>query len=883
MFSNNRNIANLENIYLNFACFTVNMMKKLGLFIAFLMGMSFAGAVSVAQELPSLPADSRISHGVLPDGISYYIVQNPSLKGYADFALVRRSCPLQLSVAQLDTLPRFDRSPDIFLKSSDIHLGPHGYVRISGTGCIVDFRDVMLTAGTEVTDSLLLAIFAMIDDRKEPSKDAVVISGDVDPVQMAYKLKLMSLMIPAYQSPDADSLSEVSSSCDTDNSYTVVQDTSVPGFVTLTFSCRTNAVPDNYMSTILPAVSSRLVAELDFVLERRLRTAFASSGITPVSMELSHKGKTDGLQNELYTLKVTVPSGDAAVASGFVGAVLSSIDNGGIAPEEYSQTASVFNNGLYREAVRTSVPNSEYVDRCADAFLYGSGLASDREKYDFFSSKVIRDTSGARLLGRFASELIDSSDCISFSLPEGVSAEPLLEAYRTGWRLGKDTPLPASPVPAGDTLGFPGPEEKCGIRLSRNDRVLGARLWVFANGIKVAYKRMDTDGMLYYSYVLKGGYSLMKNMKAGEGAFLSDMLSLCRISGMGNADFMDMLAVNGASMKASVNINNISVSGSFPSGKASLLLKSLLALSKSRTPDTAAVSAYMATERFRLMSDSASFGKKMFVLDSLLCGDDMYSPFKSASNLSGDLPERAMEFFDSRFSNADDGILVLVGDLPENSVKKLLQSYAGGFMTIGRRSVKPAVSYRMVSGESTYFVDGDEPGIDMLMSADLILNSENYMASRIAVMAIHDAMAAAVHDSGMYVSIRNSFSTYPFERFSVLVSAAYASETGIAESVQKDKLVMALLRMRLAMSRLSADGIDESRLARYKSVLSSRWDAIQSSPEYWVKTISGRLGGGKDLQSKYADRINSVTADDVLHIIRKLDKGSKIEYVTKEK
>ena len=175
MFSNNRNIANLENIYLNFACFTVNVMKKLGLFIAFLMGMSFAGAVSVAQELPSLPADSRISHGVLPDGISYYIVQNPSLKGYADFALVRRSCPLQLSVAQLDTLPRFDSSPDIFLKSSDIHLGPHGYVRISGTGCIVDFRDVMLTAGTEVTDSLLLAIFAMIDDRKEPSKDAVVI------------------------------------------------------------------------------------------------------------------------------------------------------------------------------------------------------------------------------------------------------------------------------------------------------------------------------------------------------------------------------------------------------------------------------------------------------------------------------------------------------------------------------------------------------------------------------------------------------------------------------------------------------------------------------------------------------------------------------------
>lgn len=883
MFPNDRNIANLENIYLNFACFTVNVMKKPGIFIAFLIGMSFAGAVSFAQGLPSLPDDPKISHGMLPDGISYYIVENPSLKGYADFALVRRSCPLQLSVSQLDTLPRFDRSPDMFLKSGDIHLGPHGYVRASGTGCIVDFGNVMIASGTETTDSLLLVIFDMIDDRKEPSKDAIVISGDVDQAQMAYKLKLMSLMIPSYPVSDTDSLLHASSGSRLDSTSAAAAGVPVPGLVTLSVSYRTSSVPEQYMGTILPSVSSRLADELDFVLERRIRAAFASSGIIPVSLDLSHKGKTDGEQEEIYTLEVTVPSEDAAAASGFVGAVLSSIDKDGVSPEEYSQAAAVFNNGLYRKVVRTSVPNSVYVDRCADAFLYGSDLSSCREKYAFFSNKMIRDTSGSRLLGRFASELIDSSSCMTFSLPDGMSAGPLLKAYRTGWRLGQEESLPPCPVPVGDTLGFPGPGEKCGIRLSRNDGVLGARLWVFSNGIKVAYKRMDTEGMMYYSYVLKGGYSMMRDMKDGEGAFLSDMLSLCRIAGMDNADFMDMLAVNGASMKTAVNMNSISVSGSFPSAKATLLMKSLLALSKSRTVDTAAVSAYMKAERLRLMADCTSLEKKMFVLDSLLCGDDRYSRFKSLSNLSGDLPERAMEFFDQRFSKSDDGILVLIGDLPENTVRKLLQAYAGGFRTLGRRTVRPSVSYRMVSGESTYFVDGVVPGIDVLMSTDLILNSENYMASRIAVMALRDAMAAAVHDSGMYVDLKDRFSTYPLERFSVLVSAAYASESGIAESVRKDKLVMALLRLRLALSRLSADGIDESRLARYKTVLLSRWDSIQSSPEYWLAVISGRMGGGKDLQSKYADRINAVTCDDVARIIRKLDKGTKIEYVTKEK
>lgn len=883
MFSNNRNIANLENIYLNFACFTANMMKKLGIYILTVIVMSFAGQAAYAQELPSLPDDPKISHGQLPDGISYYIVANPSLKGYADFALVRKSCPRKISVIQLDTLPRFHRSPDTFLKSGDIHFGPHGYVRSSGDGSIVSFGNVMLTSGTETIDSLLLVIFDMIDDRKVPEDEAVVISGDVDPAQMLYKIRLLSLMIPASEGPAADTMRRSSAAVSPDCGAVSVSGASGPSLVSLSFSCRTRPVPEQYMGTILPAVTSRLWEELRFVLRRRLNAEFSSAGVVPVSVEMSRRGRTDGLDEDVYSLSVTVPSECADAAAEAVGAVLSSVDRSGISPEEYRQAAAAFNGGLYRRIVRSQVPNSVYVDRCADAFLYGSDLASSREKYDFFNGKVMADTTGARLLGRFASELIDSAACLSFAVPEGMSTEPLADAYRAGWTMGKTDVQSPQPVPQADTLGFPGPEEKCGIRLSRNDRVLGTRLWVFANGVTVAYRKMDTDGMLYYSYVLKGGYSLMKNMKDGEGAFLSDMLSLYRIAGMDNADFRDMLAVNGISMKTDVNMNNISISGSLPSGKSSLLLKSLLALSKSRTLDTAAAETYLKSERLRLVSGMASEEKDMFVLDSLLCGDDRYSAFKSVSNLYDDLPERAMEFFDSRFFRSDDGILVLVGDIPEEKMKKLLQVYAGGFRTIGKRAVKPAISYRMVSGESTYFVDGATPGIDMLMSADLVLNSENYMASRIAVMALKDALSAAVHDSGMYVRVKDDFSTYPYERFSVLVSAAYASESGIPESVQKNKLVMALLRLRIALSDLSSNGIDDSRLARYKAVLSSRWDALQSSPEYWVNTIAGRFGGGKDMQSKYADRINAVSKEDVVRIIRRLDKGTKIEYVTKEK
>ena len=396
--------------------------------------------------------------------------------------------------------------------------------------------------------------------------------------------------------------------------------------------------------------------------------------------------------------------------------------------------------------------------------------------------------------------------------------------------------------------------------MSRNDQASGGRLWTFANGIRVLYKQLPTDGMMYYSFVLKDGYSSMKDMRDGEGAFMSDMLSLYSVCGMSGRDFREMLEINGITLSAKVGLNTVSLSGTLPSARLSLLMKSLLALTKSRSADSLA-----------------------FILDSLMCGDDRYSPFKSAENLHDDLPERAMAFFDYLFSKSDDGYLILVGDMYESDVKKLLQKYMGGFRTIGRRSLRPVVSYQTGTGESTYFVRGNIPGIDMLMTAGVVMNPENYMASLVAAMALSDALAEAVHGSGMYVTVKNRFSVYPEERFSVLISSGYARKEGLPGKIRREKLVMALMRMRLAAAELARTGVDEEHLALYKSVLSDRWASLQSSPEYWLDVISGRFAGGKDLQSKYQENIDSVDSEAVSEILSLLVGGGRIEYVTKGK
>ena len=43
-----------------------------------------------AQDLPVLPADAAIRHAVLPNGLNCYVAANPSVKGFADYAIVSK-------------------------------------------------------------------------------------------------------------------------------------------------------------------------------------------------------------------------------------------------------------------------------------------------------------------------------------------------------------------------------------------------------------------------------------------------------------------------------------------------------------------------------------------------------------------------------------------------------------------------------------------------------------------------------------------------------------------------------------------------------------------------------------------------------------------------
>lgn len=82
------------------------------------------------QNLPPLQKDGNITTGQLQNGISYYLVNNPKLKGVADFALVLNGRPDTADARKgLVSLHHFNKTmPYKFLARKGIGCRPEGYI-----------------------------------------------------------------------------------------------------------------------------------------------------------------------------------------------------------------------------------------------------------------------------------------------------------------------------------------------------------------------------------------------------------------------------------------------------------------------------------------------------------------------------------------------------------------------------------------------------------------------------------------------------------------------------------------------------------------------------------------------------------------------------------
>ena len=875
------------------------MMKEVIIRSVALLSLLLSSIVVPAQDIPSLPSDRAVTNGVLPNGMSYYLVSNKSSLGRADFALVQKTgsdnctdtsdtcalLPLHIAKSALTSLPRIaDVSPQTFIIRQGAMPSKDGFVTVTPDATVFRFKGVQVGRGKEVVDSTLLLLMDITDritssaDSSDlhkwyaPSDQAVVISGDIDANEVAGKLKMLSYMTASYPSSERKQYGWN----DKEVKYEMKEGSD--GLAQISATWLSQRTPEHLMPTIHPAILEMYVKSIGEMASDRICQRMRDLGLPVADISYEYVKSAETCGDESFTVSFATESGCAEEALSLFAGIMSALESGLASIAEYRHSVAEFTDALVAECRSGVTTNEEYIDRCISSFLYNASLASPQEELDFHTSRHIPDSTGLSLLNDFASALLGVDKNLSV-ICSGFECNAD-SVFTAGWNNPDSEHYLRTE--ASDMPVIPMEKPKLKVKSVKQDHLSGGSIITFSNDVKVVYKKMDLGDRLYYTLALNGGYMSIPDLLPGEGAFVSDFPMLCRIAGTEAPDFLDALKEKGMTMDFKVSMSNTVVSGCLQEANIPLLMESLLAFLNKREAAPDKLDYYRTCEELALKTPRGQKSSKMAVIDNIMCPNYVYSSHKMSGRISDDFIAKADALFDSISGKVNDGVFVIAGDLDIEELKKTLLPYVACMGTKSVVSRRTDVRYQPISSLATHTVAGPSNSVEVAMSARMPVTMENYMASSIAAKVLSYNIVEAFREMGVHISVTHSCSIYPEERFHVMVSVAEASGDGFAYGMKQESHLKLLFDVRAAVSELKNIEVTEDLLKIYKASLKNEIATRMNDPLYWTDAVAIRYLDGKDWTTNYQAKIDAVTAAQVKALLASLDEGCKVEYITRK-
>ena len=858
--------------------------------IFFVLALLF-GTRSFAQELPKMPEDTGIQMGVLPNGTNYYVVANPGTKGLADFALVQKSGKgfsnkvktTEISESLLTRLPNLDGlSPRKFFMDYDVVPKEGRFISVQDGKAVFRFSNVVLKDRPQMLDSTLLVLMSMIHSMRDyedsfvrscyaPSENAIIISGDVKTDEVIEKIKMLSYMTPNYAAVQRNEYVWR----EKDAKYISIKSSGRTAIIKAAW--KLPATPPQFVGTIQPAVHSKLILELGDIASNRIVRALASKGIASTSAKYSHKPSSQTGGDEDFEVSIVVEDKCALEALAIVAEVLSSISSEGVSIAERKFAHGRFMRKSFEKSVLPVRSDKEYVDICINAFLHGDIPVPATQLYEFYSSKDVSDSVETLALNRLASAVlrVDKNMIVKCISSTEIEQDSLKSLFVNAWKR-QSTLSPAAEIIVSDTLKKLSHTKKMPMLLSKKEHMSGGYIWNFANGLKVIYKRMDTCGKFYWGMGLNGGYADIKNLSVGEGAFVGDMMTMSKISGMLWKDYVNYLEQQGLYIDVAVSLFSTTLKGVAQVDGLPLLFRTLQAITTEREFDKDAFEAYKREQWLHLERTAKS---SKVVIDSLMCPGYKYSGIKTSGKLSNSLIDKSETLFKDVFSKLNDGVIVIIGDQEESLVRKQIQGYLSKLPTTKLTSVRPSISYKITSGAMTHTAEGRRNAIYLAMSVPFAVTTQNNAISHVAGMLLQNSLTSALVGTGLYANVYYNTSVTPQDLFNVMIVLEQVPGVERKDAVEvARKVVRSVLDPNVGIAEIT-----DAQVEGCKEWLKHNHSCRMQSPQYWVDAILRRYLDGRDFTSGYDAQMDGVTSEAVRALLASLKGAGKVEYIIKKK
>jgi hypothetical protein len=826
----------------------------------------FISTLMPGQNLPALQKDGNITTGQLQNGISYYLVTNPNLKGVADFALVLNGRPDTADARNcLTSLPHFNKtSPYKFLSRKGIGCRPEGFISYPDGATLYRFDDVPIIDQAS-SDSTLLMIFDIIYQHAFPC--AIIISGDINVGNLINRMTVFSMSVPQR---NPVSQNEPYSWKPSD---AMKFNFHPSGRTSVSLDLRSQRTPQEMMNTIQPFLTDMYVHCLELIIKSRMMETADSRNIPVMSISSEYINSSMTSGDEHLKVSFGTAKGQMIQASLCMASVVAELARNGVTKAEYKTAMGVV--GSYLSEIQD---NSDMLEQCVASYLHGSDLATMASKLSYITSRNLNPDIELELFNNFAKAFLDNPDniAITWTGSEDECDEWTRETiFALAWKAVSSAENIQYPwvVSDSDTLMIGKKKIKSKLKSTSADAVSGGEIWTFANGMKVIFKQQSSPSKEFsYSMLINGGFSTVKDLSRGEGAFFSDMLWLYDIAGMPGVSFQKVLKANNVNMSSSVSLSDMRLYGSAPSNKFMLVMKALVSVANDRVLNTAAFESYKRLER-----------PKRAILDSLMYPGYDYSMKKTPSGLVDKTQNDAHEYFERQFLKVNDGVLVIIGDLSEERVQKILESYLGNFRVSKVVPGRPAIQYKYRQGDVTYSSEGQNKIIEIGMAASIPFTTENNMAFLITALQLHHTLAGSLAEQGYSVSMKPSVKLYPMESVELVFECLPVPECGLPLGINSgsENPIRAVNVAKKVISDILAQPITDADLNAYKTLLTNQFSSRLSVPGNFINAILLRFAYGKDIITDYNGRITNTSAERVNQVKKTLADGMRIEYVVK--
>ena len=799
-----------------------------------------------AQTLPSLPVDSKIQKGTLRCGVAYYMVKNDERKGYADFAVVRRGeAPTRAVEESLETA---------YLSRNGIGPRPGGYFR-DFDGSTVLHLDRVPVYDANALDSTLLVTFAQV--AASSAAEAVIVAGDIDPTEFKKKMDIFSMMVPQHFVENSRGPDYVWEPSVMPSIVFKKRPMGDRGVVRVAYASPRTA--QEQMNTAQALVMGILSREFQTIAVRRIERNLRDAGIPYGRLDFHYLNSTETGGDEEYAVEVQTDRDHLEAAMKIVSGTLAGLDGFGVPVEEFTDAKKVMMADMLPRG-STPLTNRKYVDRCVAHFLYGANLAPYSEETRLFARKNLPDSTETRLFNQFATSLLSQLSNLTLEYRanlDSLDEDNALFQYNLAYLYGSTFKEAKDYSWQRDTTGLEVDCPKVRIKETKAEPVSGGVLWTFSNGMRVVYRQVPDRQSFHYALLLNSGLSGVNGLAEGEGGYFGDMLSLYDAGGMAAPDFRDHLAVNGIRMDTQVALTYTSIYGQAPSSKLPTLLKALLALANGRTVNRGEFDICLRNSKWaREPMDNRLY--------AMMYPGFSYSPKKYVTGLNPGTQVKAAQFYEALFSRMNDGMLFLVGDLDEATVRRVLLRYLGGFRTQRGTAARKTLRYQPRAGTVTRTETGGNKGVYVRLDAEYPLSGVNYAAAEIAREVLRRQLVRTLEGTGMSVEITSGFHTYPQERLWMFVSCEGGTD---------------LEAVREGIRKASKSKIAPKDLDAWKAMALEEMNRELAEPETIVTTLVARYGVGKDLVTHYKESVNGVSATRLTDMLSTLAAGSTAEIV----